>query len=125
MYSIDVYSYIASNEPKRTENLIKSFGYTIRKSDMAQNLRELVDLEGENAVTAMMKIHPDMDYFCFNEDNKNTNSLVKNNDYSQLAYLNATGNNSQIMQTNNMANLTNVSIIVASLLLATAIIVKN
>ena len=127
MYSIDVYQYIASNEPKRSEQLIKSFGYNCRKKDMAQNLRELVAYEGEKAVESMMKIHPDYDYFMDISSSNFSGSIHKDYELDKFAYLNATGaqNQNMIMQNNTIANLTNVSIIVAGLLLATAIISKK
>ena len=127
MYSIDVYQHIASNEPKRSEQLIKSFGYNCRKKDMAQNLRELVAYEGEKAVESMMKLHPDYDYFIDNSSSNFSGSIHKDYELDKFAYLNATGaqNQNMIMQNNTIANLTNVSIIVAGLLLATAIISKK
>jgi hypothetical protein len=130
MYNIDVYQYIAANEPRRAANLIKSYGYVIKSRDMAQNLRELVNYEGENAVDELMKLHPDHDYFMNNASFSNFSGSIeksdKNYEFDKYAYLQATGNqNNQILQQNNIASLTNVSIIVAGLLLATAIISKK
>jgi hypothetical protein len=131
MYNIDVYQYIATNEPRRAANLIKSYGYVIKSRDMAQNLRDLVNFEGDNAVEELMKLHPDYDYFMdknsFNNFSGSIEKTDKNYEFEKYAYLKASGDqqNNQILQQNNIASLTNVSIIVAGLLLATAIISKK
>lgn len=122
--NIDVYEYIASNEPRKSQRLIESYGYTIRSRNMAQNLRELVNNEGESAVDSIMKIHPDFEYFVGAE--KSSTKLTKKKDiyeHDKYAYLNAIG--SQQHQTNQIANQTNVLILAASLFLAVAIISKK
>lgn len=124
---IDVYKYIAANNPRDAKRVIEDFGYKIRSNDLANNLRQLVDKEGDSAVHALMKIHPDADYFeeVYSDKYDNDNFELK-----KYAYLNASGpqENTQAPSQNKAdvyASQGNTFIMVAALLLAAAIIVKK
>ncbi len=65
---MSIYEYIASNDPAGARRLIQQFGYTIRDNkNMANNLRVLVNNEGEPALKALMDMHPEkgviLDFF--------------------------------------------------------------
>lgn len=123
---IDLYKYIAVNNPRDAKRVIEEFGYQIKSLDLANNLRQLVNSEGTPALEALMKIHPDAEYF---EELYDTKSLQTNNfELQKYAYLNATGPQSQPSNLNKAdvyASQGNTFIMVAALLLAAAIIVKK
>ena len=59
---VNVYSYIAQNNPYTAKQIIESFGYKVTdKSNMGRNLQQLVANEGEEALEAVMNSHPDKD----------------------------------------------------------------
>jgi len=126
---IDLYTYVAANEPRRAKKIIESFGYQCRSRNLAQNLRELVMNEGEEAVQEIMLIHPDFEYFSANAE-KPKKKLAKkefdNYQQNQYAYLNATGN--EIAKQNissQIGNQTSLMILAAAMMLTVAIISKK
>lgn len=56
-------NYIAASDPQGAMNVINNFGYNVggvnSTEDLADMLYELVNQEGEEAVVALAKIHPD------------------------------------------------------------------
>ena len=63
-----VYDYIAKNNPQGAKTVCESFGYQVTNvHSMSQNLKDLVNNEGENALVEIMELHPDkdiiLDYF--------------------------------------------------------------
>ena len=122
---IDVYKYIAINSPRDAKRLIEDFGYQIKSNDLANNLRDLVNNEGEQAIEALMKIHPDAEYF---EEFYSRKYEKGNFDFSKNNFANASGPITQIPNQNKAdvyAAQGNTFIMVAALLLAAAIIVKK
>lgn len=129
MNSIDVYQYVASNNPRAARRIIESFGYNIRGNNLAQNLRDLVNNEGEDVVVEIMKYHPDAEYFSEMHSNFTGKKVKKKpTDFSfeKYAYLNAIGNNNQsTFKSDASANQTNTIILASAIILAIAIISKN
>lgn len=63
---MDVFDYIAGSTPAIAKGIVQHFGYTTNSnssSELAQDLRQVVNQEGESAVDIIMKNHPDRDYF--------------------------------------------------------------
>lgn len=60
---MDIYEYIASNDPQAAEKLLQQFGYQAMNvgtaEDLGQCLSDLVAQEGDQALTAIAEIHPD------------------------------------------------------------------
>lgn len=59
---IPLHYYIAFNKPKEAVQVMEDFGYTVQvrdKSGVASTLAQFIDREGENAIQALAKIHPD------------------------------------------------------------------
>lgn len=134
-----VYNYIADNNPNKARNIIDSFGYdVVNTSDLGRSLTELVSNEGEPALKAVMQAHPDKDIILelFGDNSpslsakKETKSCgcsgcsAKNHQHPpQQHYMNASGPEGNNTMT--LANQTNVILIVASLFIATALIIKK
>jgi len=122
---MDVYQYIGDGNPFLARSIVESFGYVCRKRDMGSNLRELVDKEGEPALTKIMDNHPDKDILLelFSEKPKKSTkkSCNCNDNYSQLQYLNASGNS----EATKYGLQTNTFLLASALILAVAIISKK
>jgi hypothetical protein len=59
---MNLYQYVASNNPYTAKNIIESFGYEVTdKTQMGENLRYLVAMEGEPALERIMAEHPEKD----------------------------------------------------------------
>jgi hypothetical protein len=125
-HKIDVYEYIASNNPRGATEILKDFGYRILSNNLSQNLRELVNNEGEDAVVEIMRIHPDRLYF---EENNSTIKKFKKatKKLSEASsFSNATGptNPSSIVNQNH-SNQTNTIILASAIVIAFAILSKK
>lgn len=123
MNRIDVYAYIASNNPRVCRQILQDFDYVARSRDMAQNLRDLVNLEGEAAVTEIMKYHPDRDYFEASGSSK-LESMFDKLEREKYAYLNATGS-ANIAKPMESSNQQNTIILASAVILAIAILSKK
>ena len=131
------YNDIAKRNPQGSVAVISSFGYEILdKSNLGQSLNELVAQEGEPALRKVMEIHPDKDVILelfgtnvTNEDKKDcgcSSCSHKHKERNNEHYMNATGSEA-VANTNSMtlAHQTNVILVVATLFIATALILKN
>jgi hypothetical protein len=138
---------IAKRNPQGAVSVISSFGYEILdRKDLGKSLNELVANEGEPALIKVMEIHPDKDIILELFGNKNNStkgnfsearcgcggSCNKNTSKSEQ-YMNASGNESYSAtslakdnsQSNTLAHQTNAILIVATLFIATALIIKT
>lgn len=130
------YNDIAKRNPQGSVAVISSFGYEILdRSNLGQSLNELIAQEGEPALRKVMEIHPDKDVILelfgtnvTNEDKKDCGCSSCKNKHKERNehYMNATGNEA-VTGTNSMtlAHQTNVILVVATLFIATALILKN
>lgn len=131
------YNDIAKRNPQGSVAVINSFGYEILdRSNLGQSLSELVAQQGEPALRKIMDIHPDKDVILelfgtniTNEDKKDCGCSSCSNKHKQNNsehYMNATGSEA-VTSTNSMtlAHQTNVILVVATLFIATALILKN
>ncbi len=129
-----VYDYIAENNPQQAKQLCESFGYTITNPrQMSENLKVLINNEGEHALKSLMDLHPDkeilIDYFGVKKKSEGCGCGCKSkathtSSYAPLeAYLNASGRQESDAKT--LATNTNTIIFASALVLAVAIIFKN
>jgi hypothetical protein len=141
------YNDIAKRNPKGAISVISSFGYEILdRSNLGQSLNELVANEGEPALIKVMEIHPDKDIILELFGNKNQNSnfenpkqqcgcgYCNNKNTRQEQFMNASGSESVVASTQSnssketsttLAHQTNAILIVATLFIATALIIKT
>lgn len=135
--AITVYDYIAANDPTGTEAICNKYGYSLQNmrdsQDLAQCLAELVNEEGEPALTDILSIHPDREVllqkFSGEQPTPNGNNKCKcgncsgkgvTNQYIEQAH--QTAGYGLSMLTSNPAGL---FIIGGVILLSLAIITKN
>lgn len=145
---MNVYQYIASNNPSFAKKICADYGYktvNIRTADdLAVCLLKLVRLEGEPAFRDIMQGHPDRDLLLEISEKAptakfssadGTNDVGYNHNFMNMGgcgcmncrqrqnqmYLNADG----AQKESSAISLTSVSIIAASLLLAVAVLTKN
>lgn len=128
-----VYDYVASNNPQGSKALCESFGYKVTNPNtMSQNLKTLVNNEGEDALRMIMDLHPDkeviVEYFGKPKtvEVKQPNWAYQNKtETAQIleSYLNANGR--QDSDSKALATNTNTIIFASALVLAVAIIFKN
>lgn len=129
-----VYDYIATSDPIASKQLCESYGYTVTNPQvMSQNLKHLVNNEGEIALKSLMDLHPDKDiiieFFGKKEDNKSEcgcqrQNNYRNNDFRMESYYNANGN-AESSEAKTLASNTNIIIFASALFLAVAIIFKR
>jgi|TARA_R110000803_G_scaffold149945_2_gene215402 hypothetical protein len=129
-----VYDYIANSNPQGAKNLCEAFGYKVTNpSTMSENLKVLVNNEGESALESIMDLHPDkkiiLEYFSkptLKED-KTSNCGCANNintPHVLERFLNASGRQDN-SEAKALATNTNTIIFASCLVLAVAIIFKN
>lgn len=62
---MEIYEYIANNDPQAAEQILRQFGYQSMNvqtaEDLGQCLSDLVAQEGDAALTEIASIHPDKD----------------------------------------------------------------
>jgi hypothetical protein len=141
---------IAKRNPQGAVSVISSFGYEILdRKDLGKSLNELVANEGEPALIKVMEIHPDKDIILELFGNKNNSTKGnfsqatcgcgnascngRKSHASSEQYMNASGNESYSAtslakdnsQSNTLAHQTNAILIVATLFIATALIIKT
>ena len=137
---MSVYQYVADNDPRGTQQLIESFGYEITdRRNLGRSLSELVSSIGEPALKKVMDIHPDKDIIL--EYNVSLSPSKSSCGCSSCKakghhdnYMNMSGDdnfaNTGINQprTNNahlIANQTNVILVVATIFIVSALILKK
>ena len=134
---MSVYNYVAESSPNHARRIIDSFGYEVLDGrDLGQSLNELVAQEGEPALQRVMEAHPDKDIilelFAKSADTKAGCGCKKCQEKSHGHYLNASGVDAADLtgsnpnsNTTTLAHKTNVIFIVATLFIATALIIKK
>jgi hypothetical protein len=132
---MNLYQRIALANPQGAREVIKSYGYDIRTSNLPQALRMLVGAEGENALRSIVNIHPDKEIIleCFAKNDIDMTKATKhdhddcgcNKTKSQpmeSSYLNAVGN---VTEAQKQTQLTNTFLIVSAIMVLGALIIKN
>jgi hypothetical protein len=129
---MDIFTYIASNNPYQAKAILHKYGYSIKDvrdaKDLGACLKQLVAYEGEDAMQDILENHPDkgiiVEKFCAEE--KKSKEEHKNCDGNcsckrDMHYMNFNGSGSHGVGSKDVG----IYILVASLLLATAIISKK
>ena len=124
---MNLYQRVATANPREAKSVINKFGYEIRTNNLPQALKMLVSAEGEPALRAIVDIHPDKDLIleCFAEDK----TVIKKDDATNYSnphydmYLNAAGQ--QLTEAQKTTQLTNTFLIASTLIILTALILKN
>lgn len=128
-----VYDYVATNNPQGAKQICEAFGYRVTNSrNMSQNLKTLVNNEGEEAIRMIMDYHPDkdiiLDFFAKPKAEEKTTPCGCGGKDSTLKvieqYLNANGRQEN-SEARALATNTNTIIFASALVLAVAIIFKN
>ncbi len=127
-----VYDYVAINNPQGAMQVCEAFGYRVTNPrNMSQNLKTLVNNEGEEAVKMIMDLHPDkdiiLDYFSTPVQKKDASCGCSGKDSTTKLleqYLNANGRQ-ETGDARALATNTNTIIFASALVLAVAIIFKN
>jgi hypothetical protein len=133
------YNDIAKRNPQGAVGVISSFGYEIvDRSNLGQSLNELIAQEGEPALRKVMEIHPDKDVILelFSNQTATTekqgcgcSSCNQKHGEKYEHYMNASGSGVEAStntpsNSNILAHQTNNILIVASLFIATVLILK-
>jgi hypothetical protein len=129
-----VYDYIAKSNPQGAKDLCEAYGYRVTNpNSMSQNLKTLVNNEGQDALESMMELHPDkeiiLEYFSKRtpkEDKTSNCGCLNNINTPQVLerFLNASGRQ-ETSEAKALATNTNTIIFASCLVLAVAIIFKN
>ena len=129
-----VYDYIANSNPQGAKDLCEAYGYRVTNpNSMSQNLKILVNNEGQDALESMMDLHPDkeiiLEYFSKptpKEDATSNCGCLNNINTPQVLerFLNASGKQ-DTSEAKALATNTNTIIFASCLVLAVAIIFKN
>jgi len=128
-----VYEYIAKNNPQGAKSLCESYGYQITNPyNMSQNLKTLVNNEGEDALLSLMEMHPDKDFILevfakpIQKEEKKSDCGCRNMGTPHLLehFINASGRQDN-SEAKALATNTNTIIFASALVLAVAIIFKN
>ena len=129
---MNFYEYIAKANPVGAKSVIQQFGYRVVDGRrMGENLRMLVAQEGEPALRAIAELHPDkdliLDVFAPKKEDcgcKKGESFLGADATLTSAVLN---NNQQQVQSDStkLALQTNAMLIVATIIIASAIIVTR
>jgi len=136
---MSVYNYVAGSDPNKARRIIDSFGYEVSSNNnLGQSLNELVNQEGEPALKIIMEAHPDKDIilelFARTNNKEEGCGCSKCKEKNHGHYLNADGTSSTSVpsvaentnsNTTTLAHQTNVILIVATLFIATALIIKK
>ena len=129
-----VYDYIAKSNPQGAKDLCEAYGYRVTNpNSMSQNLKVLINNEGQDALESMMDLHPDkeiiLEYFSkstLKEDKTSNCGCLNNINTPQVLerFLNASGRQEN-SEAKALALNTNTIIFASCLVLAVAIIFKN
>ena len=131
-----VYDYIAKANPQGAKSLCEAYGYQVTNPrSMSQNLKSLVNNEGEDALLSIMDMHPDKDFLLelfskpVKEEEKTSDCGCKknigNSPYLLEHFINASGRQNDNSEAKALATNTNTIIFASCLVLAVAIIFKN
>jgi len=130
---MSVYQYVADSDPRGTKQLIESFGYELTdQRNLGKSLSELVSSVGEPALKKVMDLHPDKAIIL--EYNISTTPVASSCGCSSCKakvdkYMNADGGNTtdtnSTTNTHLIANQTNVILVVATIFIVGALILKN
>lgn len=132
---MSVYQYVADSDPRGTKQLIESFGYELTdQRNLGKSLSELVSSVGEPALKKVMDLHPDKAIIL--EYNISTTPVASScgcrcckakvgNDKYMNADGGSTTNTNSTTNTHLIANQTNVILVVATIFIVGALILKN
>ena len=131
-----VYDYIAKNNPQGAKSFCESYGYRVTNPrSMSQNLKTLVNNEGEDALLSLMDMHPDKEFILeifskpTEKEEKTSNCGCQNNignsPYLLEHFINASGRQNDNSEAKALATNTNTIIFASCLVLAVAIIFKK
>ena len=121
---MNVYDYVANNNPSQAKNIITSFGYKVKGKDMGQNLKQLVSLEGEPALKMVMDNHPDKEIILemFQVENEPMQCEVCKEREMFDRFLNATGGDNTISDAKKSENNFNIVFLAGAMLVSFAIL---
>jgi hypothetical protein len=127
---MSVYQYVADNDPKGAELIINSFGYEVtNRRNLGQSLQELVSEVGEPALRKVMEYHPDKEIILeLNGDDKKSECGCGNckKTRTQEHYMNFSGNETQKENKPDiLAHQTNMIVVVATIFIVGALMLKN
>ena len=127
---MDVYKYVAENNPMVAQGIIESFGYEHANTpDMG--LSQLVAKVGEPALKKIMDNHPDKEIILemFSTDTKTSSCGCGCGGKRQEGFLNASGvevaKEKDSSSSNMIAQQTNAMILVSALFIFTALMIKK
>lgn len=125
-----MYDYVAQSNPRGAKSIIESFGYKVANPrTMGSNLRMLVAQEGEPALRAIAEMHPDKDLIVEVFSKEETGKKDSYFGLDGLGLISESNKNSQAQQNQSdstkLAMQTNVFLIVATIIIASAIIVNK
>ena len=131
---MNVYKYVAENDPNGAVSIINSFGYEcVTTKDLGKSLSELVSVVGEPALKKVMDYHPDkeiiLEMYSKNESCSCPSCKASKNPYmNQERFLNISGsevvgqtkgdNTAIVLQTNGI-------LIVSAIIIALALTLKK
>jgi len=125
---MDVYKYIAENNPMVAQGIIESFGYE-HASTPDMGLSQVVAKVGEPALKKVMENHPDKDVILELFSDKKSSCGCGCKKASNEGFLNVSGGEvvkeKESSNTNVIAQQTNVMILLAGLFIFTALIIKK
>lgn len=124
---MDVYQYLATNNPFVAREIIERFGYRCeRGSDMSQNLRDLVNSEGEPALELIFKNHPDRDaiveYAAPKKKKKASCGCSKTN---ETMFLNAAGQQNTQSEAAKYGVMMNTALIITAMTITAGLIINS
>jgi hypothetical protein len=131
-----MYEYIAINNPYGAMSVLKSYGLKIRdKRNLGSALRKLVAQEGEPALRKIADLHPDkeliMDVYSNADGGCNCGCQNKSSMGQDLKYnfvgadASTSVSNNQVSESTKLAMQTNAFLIVATIIIASAIITRK
>ena len=121
-----MYEYVAMSNPREAKSLIESFGYRVTNPrTMGSNLRMLVAQEGEDALKAIAKMHPDKELILEACGMNKQESFMGVDGLMSGNNKNNNNNNQEASDSTKLAYQTNAMMIVVALVIASAIIVNQ
>lgn len=130
-----MYEYIAINNPHGAMSVLKSYGLKIRdKRNLGSALRKLVAQEGEPALRRIADLHPDKELIMdvYSNADGGCNCGCQNKSMGQDLKYNFVGadastsvSNNQVSESTKLAMQTNAFLIVATIIIASAIITRK
>ena len=130
-----MYEYIAINNPYGAMSVLKSYGLKIRdKRNLGSALRKLVAQEGEPALRRIADLHPDKELIMdvYSNADGSCNCGCQNKSMGQDLKYNFVGadastsvSNNQVSESTKLAMQTNAFLIVATIIIASAIITRK